>query len=66
MAPKNAAKLMISHTVSGAIIKFEAEKMMGKKFDKMTQNERRLAATCISAFFPAICEKYGIKEAQSE
>lgn len=61
MEPKDVAALMISKTVSGAFIRAEAEKMMGKKFEKMTQSERRLAATCISAFFPAVCEKYGME-----
>lgn len=61
MTPKDVAALMISKTVSGAYVRSEAESMMGKKFEKMTQSERRLAATCISAFFPAVCEKYGME-----
>lgn len=30
--------------------KTELEKMMGKSFDKMTIEERRLGVTCLSAF----------------
>lgn len=30
--------------------KKELEKMMGKKFNDMTQEERRLGVTCLSAF----------------
>ena len=62
MTPKEIAIAMIDrHSYIGAAFRVEAEKMMGVMFDEMTKEQRRLAATCISAFLPAVCEKYAIK-----
>lgn len=37
-----------------SIERAEAEKMMGARFEEMTQEQRRLSAACIAAFYEEI------------
>lgn len=46
MTPKEMAMRMLENCTD----RKEAEKMMGKKFENMTQSERRMAATVLAAF----------------
>lgn len=55
MTPKEMAMRMMENGTD----RKEAEKMMGKKFENMTQPERRMAATVFAAF-------YGLKKNISE
>ena len=38
----------------GSIERAETEKMMGARFEEMTQEQRRIAAVCIAAFYEEI------------
>ena len=55
MTPKNVAIRMMNRASCERV---EAEKMFGIRFEDMTKEQRRLAATCISAFYPQFCKKY--------
>jgi len=51
MTPKQVAYKMLKENSKE---RQEAEKMFGKKFFEMTIAERRIAATCIAAFYDQI------------
>ena len=51
MTAKEAALNMMK---KDSIERAEAEKMMGARFEEMTQEQRRLAAACIAAFYEEI------------
>jgi len=50
MTPKEIAIEICKRTVKGIYLKAETEKMMGKKFELMTKDEKELALAVLSAF----------------
>lgn len=55
MMPKQVAIRMMD---SNSFERKEAEKMMGVPFEKMTIEQRRLSAACVSAFYETIKKRY--------
>lgn len=54
MTPKEVAKRMMdAHSME----RVEAEEMMSARFEDMTQTQRRVAATCIAAFYAEIIKR---------